>query len=228
MSSRKLLPLSGVLAVVLIVLAFVVGGSTPDPNASAAQVMSFYSTHDAREIAASFALATSVPFLVFFAVALASSLWPREAGVRPVWELVLVGGGALAGGTILLAALVHFALVDGADHLSASALQLLNVVDGDGWIAWNAGIGVMMLGAGGSLLSRAAGSRWLGRTGLLLGILLFVPFADFVALLASGLWILAASVALSRRAGLPVSAAGLATAAAGGAGARPIESADPA
>ena len=193
MTMRKLLPLSGILAVLLIVLAFVLGGSTPDSDASAAKVMAFYSTDEARQIAASFALATSVPFLVFFAVALASTLWPREAGVRPVWELVLVAGGALAGGAILLAAAVHFALADGADHLSASALQVLNVVDGDGWIAWNAGIGVMMLGAAGSLFTRAAGSRWLAWTAAVLGILLFVPFADFFALLASGLWILVAS-----------------------------------
>ncbi len=194
---RKLLPLSGVAAVLLIVLGFVLGGSTPDPDASAAKVMSFYSANDARQIAASFALATSVPFLVGFAVALATARWPRETSVRPVWELVLVAGSALAGGTILLAAAIHFALADGADHLSASALQVLNVVDGDGWIAWNAGIGVMMLGAGGSLLSHAAGSRWLARTAVVLGILLFIPFADFFALLASGLWILVASVYLA-------------------------------
>jgi hypothetical protein len=194
MTTQKLLPLSGIVAVLLIVVASVLGGNTPDTNASAAKVMSFYSTHDARQIAVSFALATSVPFLVFFAVALAAALWPREEGVHPAWELVLVGGGTLAGGTILLAAAVHFALADGADHLSAAGLQVLNVVDGDGWIAWNAGIGVMMLGAGGSMLSRAAESRWLARTALLLGILLFIPFADFFALLASGLWILIASV----------------------------------
>ena len=241
MSAPRLLPLSGILAVVLIVLAFVLGGGTPDTNASAAKVMSFYSTHDARQIAASFALATSVPFLVLFAAGLASALWPREPGVRPVWELVLLAGGALAGGTILLAALVHFALVDGADHLSSSTLQVLNVVDGDGWIAWNAGIGVMMLGAGGSLLTRAAGSRWLGRTALLLGILLFVPFADFFALLASGVWILGASTALFRRPGLPAYATGFASvavvaaalawaapaSAAGNAGSTQIETVDP-
>lgn len=191
---RRLLPLSGIVAVLLVVLGFVLGGSTPDANASAAKVMSFYSTHDGRQIAASFALATSVPFLVVFAVALAGALWPREANVRPLWQLVLAGGGVLAGGTILLAAAVHFALADGADHLSPSGLQVLNVVDGDGWIAWNAAIGVMMLGAGASWLSRAAGARWLAWLALVLGILLFIPFADFIALLASGVWIVVVSV----------------------------------
>jgi len=211
MSSRKLLPLSGIAAVLLIALAVVVGGTTPDPGASAANVLSFYEAHHGRQIAATFLLASSVPFLVFFAAALASALWPREPGAHPVWELVLVAGGAVAGGTILLLAAVHFALTDSAGHLSPSSLQTLNALDADTWIAWNSGIGVMMLGAGGSLLSRAAGSRWLARTALLLGILLFIPFADFVALLASGLWILAASASLFRsQSSPPVHAAGVA------------------
>jgi hypothetical protein len=193
MTRRKLLPLSGIAAVLLIALSVVLGGSSPDPDASAASVTSFYDAHHGREVAAAFVLAASVPFLAFFVAALAT-VWPREPGERPAWELVLVGGGALAGGAILLAAAVHFALADGAKHLSASGLQVLNALDGNSWVAWNAGIGVMMLGAGGSLVSRAAGSRWLARTAVALGILLFIPFADFFALLATGLWILVARV----------------------------------
>ena len=204
MTTRKLLPLSGVVAVVLVVLTVVIGGGTPSPDASAAKVMAFYDAHEAREVAAALVLAASVPFLVLFAAALATELWPTEAGARPVWELVLVAGSALAGGAILFAAAIHFMVADGADHLSPAGLQVLNLVDGDAWVAWNAGIGVMMLGAAGSLLSRRAVSRWLGWSALVLGVLLFVPFADFFALLASALWILAMSLVLFRRAAGPV------------------------
>lgn len=200
MSTPKLLPLSGVVSVLVIVLAVVIGGGTPSPDASAAEVASFYNAHEAREVASALVLAASVPFLVMFVGALATALWPTGAGVRPVWELVLLAGGALAGATILVEAAVHFALVDGADHLSAAGLQVLNVVDGDAWVAWNAGIGVMMLGAAGSLLSRRVAPGWLGWSALVLGVLLFVPFADFFALLASALWILATSLVLFRQA----------------------------
>jgi hypothetical protein len=199
--------LSGAVAVLVVVLAVVIGGGTPDPDASAAKVMSFYAAHEGREVASALVLAAAVPFLVMFAAAIATALWPTEAGVRPVWELVLLAGSALAGATILVEADVHFALVDGADHLSASSLQVLNLLDGDAWIAWNAGIGVMMLGAAGSLLSRRVASGWLAWTALVLGVLLFVPFADFFALLASALWIVATSVVLFRRVGGPAYAA---------------------
>lgn len=203
MSTSKLLPLSGVVSVLVVVLAFVIGGGTPSPDASAAEVMSFYGAHEAREVASALVLAVSVPFLVMFAVALATALWPSEAGVRPVWELVVVAGGALAGGAILFAAAVHFMVADGADHLSEAGLQALNLVDGDAWVAWNAGLGVMMLGAAGALLSARVRSRRLGWTALVLGVLLFVPFADFFALLASAVWILATSLVLFRQAAGP-------------------------
>jgi hypothetical protein len=60
----------------------------------------------------------------------------------------------------------------------------------------------MMLGAGGSLLARTRPRtrlyRWLGWAALVLGIALFIPFVDFVALLLSGVWIIVTSVMLFR------------------------------
>ena len=43
--------------------------------------------------------------------------------------------------------------------------------------------------------------RWLGWAALVLGILLFIPFADFIALLVTLVWILVVSVVLFTRAG---------------------------
>jgi hypothetical protein len=197
MKGRTYLPWSGVAFVALVsVTVAAVGGSTPDPDAGAAKVASFYNAHDGREMAAAFLLAIATLFLVAFGATLAASLWPTDD--TPAWELIVAGGTGLAAMTLLVNASVHFALADGADRLSPAGLQVLNVIDGDSWVAFNAGLGVMMLGAAGSLLSRAAG-RWLAWTALGLGVLLFVPFADFFAMLATGLWIIAAGAVLSRR-----------------------------
>ena len=56
----------------------------------------------------------------------------------------------------------------------------------------------MMLGAG---ASRAASKAHpvLGWIALVAGIALFIPFADFVALIVSGLWLIWTSIALYRR-----------------------------
>jgi hypothetical protein len=82
--------------------------------------------------------------------------------------------------------------------MSGSALQTLNALDADTWIAFNGGMGVLMLGAAGALLARKV-HPVLGWIALLDGILLFIPYADFFGLIVSGLWILVTSVLLFRR-----------------------------
>jgi hypothetical protein len=49
------------------------------------------------------------------------------------------------------------------------------------------------------LLTRESAYRWLGWAALPLGIALFVPIADFFALLLTGAWLVIAGVVLSQR-----------------------------
>lgn len=200
MAHRRLLPLSGIVFVVLAVLAVVpVGGSTPGSDASAAKVLSFYDAHTVRQGIAAFILAASVPFLVAFGASLTLTLWPREGDPRPAWQLVLIGGSVLTGAALLIVALVHFALADGGDNgISGGGLQALNVLDNNFWLPFNSALGVMMLGAAGSLLGTARGYRWLGWTALVLGVALFLPFADFFAMLLTLIWIIVTSVMMFR------------------------------
>ncbi len=55
-----------------------------------------------------------------------------------------------------------------------------------------------MLDAGGCLARLARGYRQLGWAAVVLGVALFIPYADFVALLATGLWIVVVSILLAR------------------------------
>jgi hypothetical protein len=77
------------------------------------------------------------------------------------------------------------AVANGADHLTPATLQGVNVIDSESWIVFNSALGVMMLGAAGSLIP--GGARALGWPALVLGIALFIPLADFVALLLTGI-----------------------------------------
>lgn len=62
----------------------------------------------------------------------------------------------------LATALIHFALTDAVDQgVTGDAAQALNTIDGDSWIAWNSAFGVMMLGAGATVLTTAL-PRWMG------------------------------------------------------------------
>lgn len=201
MTARLRLPLSGVLFVALALVAVVgFGGDTPDTGASADEVLAFYRDHTGRQAAAAFLLAAAVPFLVLFAASLATGIWHPADGDRPVWRYVLLVGAGVFAASILVMAMVHFTLVDAADNgVSPATAQGLNFMDSDFWIAMNAGFGVMMVGAAGWLLCSSGAPRWLGWSALVLGVLLFVPFADFPALLLSLVWIVVVSVVLFLR-----------------------------
>jgi hypothetical protein len=192
-----MLSLSGVAAVVLVVGSFAgLGGDTPGSEDSAAKISAYYGSHEWREMIAAFVLAASAPFFVLFAVTLAASLQDNGS---TIWHRVLTVGSAVAGGAFLVAALIHVALAQTANNdVAGGALQALAGLDESSWVAFNGGLGVLMLGAAGSLLVQGTSPvrAWIA---LVAGIALFIPFADFVALIVSGLWIIATSIILFRR-----------------------------
>jgi hypothetical protein len=199
MDTKRLFPLGGIAFVVLVVVTIVgIGGSTPGTDASAAELASFYDHHAVRQGVGSFMLAAAAPFVLFFGIGLAA-----RAGAISTWGYVLLAGTILVAGAVLLTAFVHFALANGADEeISPVALQALNSLDGNTWMAFNPAFGVMMLGAAGVLIS-ARVLTWLGWTALVVGIAAFIPIADFFALLATLLWIAVTGVLLARGAASP-------------------------
>jgi hypothetical protein len=62
---RGLLPLSGIAFVALIVLGIALSGATPDTDAPAVEVGSFYDEEENRQRIATYVLALSIPFLLF-------------------------------------------------------------------------------------------------------------------------------------------------------------------
>ncbi len=198
MSVKRLLPVAGIVFVGLIVASLLVGGNTPGDTASGAKLASYYDAHQTRVMLAAFLLAATAPFLIAFVASLATR-W-ADGDRFSVWQLMLVGGSVLAAAAFGITALLTMGLAEAPDKLSGNALQAVNVLNESTWMMFNPALGVMMLGAAGTLLSRPAGHRWLGWVALALGVFLFVPFADFVALLATGAWIIVTSV-LELRAG---------------------------
>ena len=90
------------------------------------------------------------------------------------------------------------AIVDGGDNdISETALQALNALDGNTWIAMTSGVGVLLLGSAGALLSTGS-QRVLGWSALVLGVALFLPFVDFLAIIPSALWVVVASIVIAR------------------------------
>jgi hypothetical protein len=187
---RRLIPLSGAAFVLLVVLALIVGGKTPSSGASVEEVARFYDDGLSRQFASTFVLAAAAPFIVLFGVALGGA--SSSASAR-----VLRAGAILVAATVLVSAALHLAVVDGADQgISPTALQALNALDGNTWLAMTSGLGVLMLGAAGHLVS--TGARWLGWPALVLAVALFVPFASVIAMLVTAIWIVLAGITTAR------------------------------
>jgi hypothetical protein len=198
MQIRRLLPLSGIVFVALVIVGVLLGGSTPGSTAPGTKVASYYDSHGARLFIESFIVAASGLFVVVFGATLGRSLTSAQEAGRSVWERLVLAGSILVAAAFLFVATVNFAIADSPTKVSGSALQALNLVTNDSWVFLNSALGVLMLGAAASWLASARDYRWLAWVALVLGIALFIPFADFVALLASGLWIVIASVVLFR------------------------------
>lgn len=200
MDVRRWMPLSGIVFVALVILAVVVlSGDHPESDASGAEILAFYDAENVRQALAAMVLAAAAPFVVFFVVSLSDRLWPATAARPPLWDRVLVLGGVLTAAGAVAGGWVHFALADGGEQgVSPEAMQALNVLDGDVWLPVSSGLGVLMLGAAGSLLTSARLPRWLGWSALVLGVGLFILFVDFFALILTLVWIVVVSVLLLR------------------------------
>jgi hypothetical protein len=196
----RLAMLSGAVFVVLVVVAFVVlGGSTPDEDASARKVLNFYNDHEARQIAAAIVLAASVPFLLIFSAVLHRTLRAFE-GPGGWLSTLALAGGVVAGAGFLMGAGVHLALTDAANKDAIGAAHALNFLDALDFPSFALPIGVLVFATGFSTFRRAGAlPRWLGWVGVIVGLLVFTP-AGFIFFGASGLWILVASIVLYLRA----------------------------
>ena len=189
---KRLLPLSGVVFVALVAVSFAaLAGNTPGGNASAAKVTSFYLAHNGAQTAAAYVLAAGVGFLALFA----ATAWRHaDAGI---WRLLFITGAATAAAGFLAASTLHLALSEGVHHhIAPAAAQALNELDTYDYLPFSIGIAIMLLGAAGLGIPQHGLERVLGWSALVLGIGAFTP-AGFFTFLASGAWIVIASIALT-------------------------------
>ena len=195
---ERLAPLTGMLAVALIVAAFVVfPDEVPETDKSVAEIAKFWRDHDDEASISAVLLALSAIPMTWFAGSVRRVLDRAEGGRGRLAAiafagLVIYSVGALVGGAL------QFAAGESADQISPAAIETLNAITVNFWFPYIAGIAIFMLATGVASLRHRALHPALGWTALALGILGITPLG-FFAFLASGLWILAASVVLYLR-----------------------------
>ncbi len=198
MQKRDVGALTGALFVVLVLVAFIpLGGNTPDGDASARKVVSFYSDNDTREMIAAVVLALSAVPLLYFTAILRDRLRAAlpDRSVIPAFAL---GGGVVAAGGFATAATLHFALADYAGDIQPAAAQAINALDGDFFRPFTTGLGVLVLASSVGAIRAGILPKWLGWVGVVLFVVYFTP-AGFIAFGLTGIWIIVGSILLYLR-----------------------------
>src|SRR4051794_8699087 len=193
-------PLTGVLAIAIILIAFIaIGGSTPDTKASADKVFNYYKDHRSRQMGAAFVVMIGAAIFVMFAAVLRGAL--ARGSVTRRSASISFGGGIIAAGGFFLAAAMHIALADSGKYGDPTVAHALNILDTDNYVPFAAGIGLMVFGAGVSLVSTRMLPLWFGIVGIVFGVVTFTPLG-FFGLLACTLWLIVISIWMTIRPGL--------------------------
>jgi hypothetical protein len=195
-------PLSGIVFVILLILGFAVfGGDTPEIDDSGSKIVDYYADHQGSQIAAVILVALASLFLAIFVASLRD--YVRGSGeASELWPNVVLVGGTVAVAGFLVAVGMHLALIDGGDkHISPDAMVALNALDNDNFFAFATPLGIMLLGAAGATFRDAAAfPKWMAWAAIVLFVVFFTP-AGFASFALTGIWIIIASIMMSRRIG---------------------------
>ena len=201
MKKEWLVPLTGVLFVVLVIVGFIVGGEPPDAEEPAQEIVDFYVDDKDSVMAGAFILGLATVVFVFFANYLRTVFRTTSASAT-----ILVGAAIFAVGAAVDATLL-VAMAEAADDIEPESLQTIQAIWDNDFVPFAVGAAVFLISLAISILRTDVLPRWLGWVTLVLAVLSLTPLG-FFAFPLTGLLILVLSVMLAvraRRTGAPPS-----------------------
>lgn len=195
--AARLLPLTGVVAVALVLAGHLVHGSVPAARDNIEKVSGFYRAHDSRIYFGSVLLSVAAFFFVAFAASLRTRL--RAAGERTDDAAMFGFAGAtiFAVGLTLIAG-IGVALGHQPDRLDPSAVQALHALFFDLFAPLEVGGAIFLIGNGIALGRCRAVPSWLGWSALPIGALALAPEpVGDIGFVGLGVWVLTAAAILT-------------------------------
>jgi hypothetical protein len=192
-------PLTGVVFAVLLFVGAMVGGSTPNSDASPQKVVAFYESHRGGQHASTFLIVYAIVFGLFFAAALRSFLRARSNGDGLI-ALGFAGMVVLAVSAAAIAG-INFAATDVPGKVSPAAEQTLNVLQNDVFFGMLVGVGIFFIANGLAIVLNATATvpRWLGWVALPLGVIGLTPLGWLALIFALPVWSLIVGVTMFMR-----------------------------
>jgi hypothetical protein len=209
MNIGKVAPLSGAVAVVVVIAGFAAPGSAPSDTASVARVSDYYGSHTGAQTTSGVLLGfAALLFLVFSATLVARLREADAAATSGSTSLCLLGAGIFAAGLATYAG-VAIAMGDVGRDLDGTALQALNALSNGPVFVFLLTIGAsaFLFGAGSATLATSTLPRWLGWLAYAVAAAAIIPshvlggtldHIGIVPFAGLGVWTIAAGVALVR------------------------------
>lgn len=188
-------PLSGLLAVALVVASILITGfDDVASDDSTQQVVDFWADNDGRQVAGAFLGALSLVPLLWFLGSLRSTLRTAEGGTGRLSAIAYAGGIVLVAAAAVDSSL-QFAVAESVGDVPPEVTQSLSVLYGDFFLGFPVGLGTLLLASSLVILRTRVMPAWLGWVAFVLGIVSLTPIG-FFAFLAVLAWIAVVSVVL--------------------------------
>jgi hypothetical protein len=198
LTAKRLLPLTGILAVALVFVGFAVAGEAPDVDAPIKEVTSFYTENDSdQELGALLLGLGAFAFLVFASV-LRNALRRAEGDGAGASTLSFAGAILFAVGMAIFSGL-GFTLGESAKDIDPVGTQALHALSVHFFTPLALGMIAFLIGSGVAVVRSGALPAWLGWAAVIVGVLGFTPLW-FVPFIGIALFILISSVMLAMRA----------------------------
>jgi hypothetical protein len=193
-----LVPLTGLLFVVLLILSFVVGGEPPDADEPVQEIVAHYVDNDVEIWVGALIGGLAAVSLVFFGAYLRKVFSAAEGPAGMLSPLVLVGAAIMAVGAGIDIT-ISVALAEAAEDIEPAAVQALQALWDNDFFPIAIGIEVLFISAGLSIVKHGVLPKWLGWLALALAVVGVTPIG-FIAFPLGGLWVIVVSVLLALRA----------------------------
>lgn len=219
---ERLAPLSGIVAVVLFVVGFLVielVGDTPDDDATAEAYLSYFRDDDGSIWGGAWILLVGMFFFLWFLGSLRAAFARAEGGVGRLTSIAYTGG---IGAALLFSGLVAVQIsaviaAEEGDNLTPEAAQALWWA-GDGLFVTTSFFLAALYAASAVLTLRTRIlPLWLGIVSAILALASLIPFVSWATLIfATPIWIIIVSIWLYMKRAAPATRAGAETAGAPG------------
>lgn len=191
---KSLTPLTGIVFIALAVVSSVLAGEPPGADEGAPEIVRHYVENEDSVIVGAILSGFAIVALLFFANHLRVLLRRAEPAGAELSPLVLTGAIVLCAGVGFDSALA-WGMAEAAEDVDPVAIQAMQAIWDNDFLPMAAGLALMFLSAGLSIVRYRGLPVWLGWVALVIGIAAITP-VGFFAFLVGGLWVLVVAVLL--------------------------------